>query len=185
MRAIAISATDGLCRGIKVLNFRSPLCVPVGLPTIGRIFNVLGNIVDGRESIFVQVSIQRNSLPIHRSSPPFSELDTKPSIFETGIKVIDLLRPYRRGGKIGLFGGAGVGKTVLIMELINNIAKAHGGVSVFGGVGERTREDNVLLIVNEIITSESLNKKEAKQILDETIKALQNVMKKKEKKKLQ
>merc|ERR1712187_65412 len=119
-----------------------------GLSTIGRIFNVLGDVVDGGESVFGQVSVQGcievNSLPIHRSSPAFSELDTKPSIFETGIKVVDLLAPYKRGGKIGLFGGAGVGKTVLIMELINNIAKAHGGVSVFGGVGERTREGNDL-----------------------------------------
>merc|ERR1711933_673985 len=144
VRAIAISATDGLCRGIEVLNFRSPLCVPVGLLTIGRIFNVLGNVVDGGESVFAEMSIQISSLPIHRSSPPFSELETKPSVFETGIKVVDLLAPYKRGGKIGLFGGAGVGKTVLIMELINNIAKAHGGVSVFGGVGERTREGNDL-----------------------------------------
>ena len=161
VRAIAISATDGLCRGIKVLNFRSPLCVPVGLLTIGRIFNVLGNIVDGRESVFAEMSIQINSLPIHRSSPPFSELDTKPSIFETGIKVIDLLRPYRRGGKIGLFGGAGVGKTVLIMELINNIAKAHGGVSVFGGVGERTREGNDLY--QEIKESGVINENDLSQ----------------------
>merc|ERR1712187_249373 len=119
-----------------------------GLSTIGRIFNVLGDVVDGGESVFGQVSVQGcievNSLPIHRSSPAFSELDTKPSVFETGIKVVDLLAPYKRGGKIGLFGGAGVGKTVLIMELINNIAKAHGGVSVFGGVGERTREGNDL-----------------------------------------
>jgi len=139
VRAIAISATDGLCRGIEVLDIGSPLRVPVGTPTIGRIFNVLGNSVDGGKDISVD-----ESLPIHQSSPAFSDLDTKPSIFETGIKVIDLLAPYRRGGKIGLFGGAGVGKTVLIIELINNIAKAHGGVSVFGGVGERTREGNDL-----------------------------------------
>merc|ERR1711870_3771 len=139
VRAIAISATDGLCRGIEVLDIGSPLRVPVGTPTIGRIFNVLGNSVDGGKDISVD-----ESLPIHQSSPAFSELDTKPSVFETGIKVIDLLAPYRRGGKIGLFGGAGVGKTVLIIELINNIAKAHGGVSVFGGVGERTREGNDL-----------------------------------------
>merc|ERR1711972_805161 len=137
--AIAISATDGLCRGIEVLDIGSPLRVPVGTPTIGRIFNVLGNSVDGGKDVSVD-----ESLPIHQSSPAFSDLDTKPSIFETGIKVIDLLAPYRRGGKIGLFGGAGVGKTVLIIELINNIAKAHGGVSVFGGVGERTREGNDL-----------------------------------------
>merc|ERR1712187_426181 len=139
VRAIAISATDGLCRGIEVLDIGSPLRVPVGTPTIGRIFNVLGNPVDGGKNISVY-----ESLPIHQSSPAFVQLDTKLSIFETGIKVIDLLRPNRRGGKIGLFGGAGVGKTVLIIELINNIAKAHGGVSVFGGVGERTREGNDL-----------------------------------------
>merc|ERR1711881_56753 len=113
--------------------------VPVGNMTLGRIFNVLGEPVDNMGSVEAV-----DSLPIHRPAPAFVELDTKLSIFETGIKVVDLLAPYRRGGKIGLFGGAGVGKTVLIMELINNIAKAHGGVSVFGGVGERTREGNDL-----------------------------------------
>merc|ERR1712187_433308 len=136
-----------------------------GLSTIGRIFNVLGDVVDGGESVFGQVSVQGcievNSLPIHRSSPAFSELDTKPSIFETGIKVVDLLAPYKRGGKIGLFGGAGVGKTVLIMELINNIAKAHGGVSVFGGVGERTREGNDLY--QEIKESGVINENDLSQ----------------------
>ncbi|KAL0532214.1 hypothetical protein IC582_031859 [Cucumis melo] len=121
VRAVAMSATDGLMRGMEVVDTRAPLSVPVGGATLGRIFNVLGE-------------------PIDNLGP----LDTKLSIFETGIKVVDLLAPYRRGGKIGLFGGAGVGKTVLIMELINNIAKAHGGVSVFGGVGERTREGNDL-----------------------------------------
>jgi F-type H+-transporting ATPase subunit beta len=113
----------------------------VGKITLGRIFNVLGEPVDNLGSI-----VSASALPIHRSAPAFVELDTKLSIFETGIKVVDLLAPYRRGGKIGLFGGAGVGKTVLIIELINNIAKAHGGVSVFGGVGERTREGNDLYI---------------------------------------
>merc|ERR1711998_84058 len=116
-----------------------PITVPVGTPTLGRIFNVLGVPVDEMGTCDAS-----EALPIHRPSPAFTELETKPSIFETGIKVVDLLAPYRRGGKIGLFGGAGVGKTVLIMELINNIAKAHGGVSVFGGVGERTREGNDL-----------------------------------------
>jgi F-type H+-transporting ATPase subunit beta len=111
----------------------------VGEPTLGRIFNVLGDPVDEMGDCDYS-----EMLPIHRSSPAFTDLETKPSIFETGIKVIDLLAPYKRGGKIGLFGGAGVGKTVLIMELINNIAKAHGGVSVFGGIGERTREGNDL-----------------------------------------
>ena len=139
VRAVAMSSTDGLQRGVEVIDTGAPITVPVGIPTLGRIFNVLGEPVDQLGSIQ-----STDSLPIHRSAPPFIQLETKPSIFETGIKVVDLLAPYRRGGKIGLFGGAGVGKTVLIMELINNIAKAHGGVSVFGGVGERTREGNDL-----------------------------------------
>lgn len=139
VRAVAMSSTDGLQRGVEVADTGAPITVPVGVPTLGRIFNVLGEPVDS----FGKVSTDTN-LPIHRSAPAFTQLETKPSIFETGIKVVDLLAPYRRGGKIGLFGGAGVGKTVLIMELINNIAKAHGGVSVFGGVGERTREGNDL-----------------------------------------
>jgi len=139
VRAIAMSATDGLQRGIKVVDTGSALSVPVGVTTLGRIFNVLGEPVDQMGDVDYTIT-----LPIHRSAPSFVDLDTQLSIFETGIKVVDLLAPYRRGGKIGLFGGAGVGKTVLIMELINNIAKAHGGVSVFGGVGERTREGNDL-----------------------------------------
>jgi F-type H+-transporting ATPase subunit beta len=139
VRAVAMSATDGLMRGMEVIDTGSALMVPVGFPTLGRIFNVLGEPVDNMGSCDTD-----KSLPIHRTAPAFTDLDTKLSIFETGIKVVDLLAPYRRGGKIGLFGGAGVGKTVLIMELINNIAKAHGGVSVFGGVGERTREGNDL-----------------------------------------
>lgn len=139
VRAVAMSSTEGLKRGVEVLDTEAPISVPVGLPTLGRIFNVLGEPVDSLGTIKSD-----NQLPIHRNAPKFTELETKPSIFETGIKVVDLLAPYRRGGKIGLFGGAGVGKTVLIMELINNIAKAHGGVSVFGGVGERTREGNDL-----------------------------------------
>jgi F-type H+-transporting ATPase subunit beta len=141
VRAVAINATDGLIRGIEVINTGAPLTVPVGNITLGRIFNVLGEPVDNLGSVDTI-----ENLPIHRPAPAFVELDTKLSIFETGIKVVDLLAPYRRGGKIGLFGGAGVGKTVLIIELINNIAKAHGGVSVFGGVGERTREGNDLYI---------------------------------------
>nr|GEU37073.1 ATP synthase CF1 beta subunit, chloroplastic [Tanacetum cinerariifolium] len=124
---------------MDVINTGAPLSVPVGGATLGRIFNVLGEPVDNLGPVD-----QSTTFPIHRSAPAFIQLDTKLSIFETGIKVVDLLAPYRRGGKIGLFGGAGVGKTVLIMELINNIAKAHGGVSVFGGVGERTREGNDL-----------------------------------------
>nr|QCI07586.1 ATP synthase CF1 subunit beta [Nitophyllum punctatum] len=139
VRAVAMSSTEGLKRGTEVLDTGNPITVPVGVPTLGRIFNVLGQPVDNLGDI-----TSSESLPIHRGAPLFTELETKPSIFETGIKVVDLLAPYRRGGKIGLFGGAGVGKTVLIMELINNIAKAHGGVSVFGGVGERTREGNDL-----------------------------------------
>ena len=139
VRAISMSATDGLQRNMVVEDTGSALRVPVGTTTLGRIFNVLGEPVDEAGSVDYS-----NTLPIHRSAPSFIELDTQLSIFETGIKVVDLLAPYRRGGKIGLFGDAGVGKTVLIMELINNIAKAHGGVSVFGGVGERTREGNDL-----------------------------------------
>jgi len=139
VRAISMTATDGLMRGMTVKDTGSALQVPVGVTTLGRIFNVLGEPIDEAGDVDYG-----KTLPIHRLAPAFVELDTKLSIFETGIKVVDLLAPYRRGGKIGLFGGAGVGKTVLIMELINNIAKAHGGVSVFGGVGERTREGNDL-----------------------------------------
>jgi F-type H+-transporting ATPase subunit beta len=139
VRAVSMRSTDGLRRGIEAIDLGSPITVPVGTPTLGRIFNVIGEPVDEQGDVSCD-----ETLPIHRDAPAFTELETKPSIFETGIKVVDLLAPYRRGGKIGLFGGAGVGKTVLIMELINNIAKAHGGVSVFGGVGERTREGNDL-----------------------------------------
>ena len=139
IRAVSMRSTDGLKRGVEAVDLGSPITVPVGIPTLGRIFNVIGEPVDEQGDVS-----SNETLPIHREAPAFTELETKPSIFETGIKVVDLLAPYRRGGKIGLFGGAGVGKTVLIMELINNIAKAHGGVSVFGGVGERTREGNDL-----------------------------------------
>ena len=139
VRAVSMRSTDGLKRGVEAVDLGSPINVPVGAPTLGRIFNVIGEPVDEQGDVSYD-----ETLPIHRDAPAFTELETKPSIFETGIKVVDLLAPYRRGGKIGLFGGAGVGKTVLIMELINNIAKAHGGVSVFGGVGERTREGNDL-----------------------------------------
>jgi F-type H+-transporting ATPase subunit beta len=157
VRAVSMSATDGLMRGMDVIDTGNPLTVPVGQATLGRIFNVLGEPVDNLGPVG-----NNEAFPIHRSAPAFVDLDTKLSIFETGIKVVDLLAPYRRGGKIGLFGGAGVGKTVLIMELINNIAKAHGGVSVFGGVGERTREGNDLYmemkeskVINEENISES------------------------------
>ena len=139
VRAVSMRSTDGLKRGVEAIDLGAPISVPVGKTTLGRIFNVIGEPVDEQGPVSYT-----ETLPIHRDAPAFTELETKPSIFETGIKVVDLLAPYRRGGKIGLFGGAGVGKTVLIMELINNIAKAHGGVSVFGGVGERTREGNDL-----------------------------------------
>nr|YP_010337502.1 ATP synthase CF1 beta subunit [Dixoniella grisea]UNJ17087.1 ATP synthase CF1 beta subunit [Dixoniella grisea] len=161
VRAVAMSSTDGLKRGAKTQDTGAPISVPVGTATLGRIFNVLGEPVDELGDVSME-----KTLPIHRSAPTFTQLETKPSIFETGIKVVDLLAPYRRGGKIGLFGGAGVGKTVLIMELINNIAKAHGGVSVFGGVGERTREGNDLYMEmkeSKVINSDNL--KESKVAL--------------------
>ncbi len=150
VRTVSMSTTDGLVRGMKVVDTGSPISVPVGAATLGRIFNVLGEPVDEKGPVNVDTTS-----PIHRSAPKFTDLETQPTVFETGIKVIDLLAPYRRGGKVGLFGGAGVGKTVLIQELINNIAKEHGGVSVFGGVGERTREGNDLY--NEFIESGVIN----------------------------
>ena len=150
VRAVAMSSTDGLVRGMEVVDGGAPISVPVGTPTLGRIFNVLGEPVDEKGDVDMSTTS-----PIHRAAPKLTELETKPTVFETGIKVIDLLAPYRRGGKVGLFGGAGVGKTVLIQELINNIAKEHGGVSVFGGVGERTREGNDLY--NEFIESGVIN----------------------------
>jgi len=156
VRAVSMRSTDGLKRGVEAIDLGTPICVPVGTPTLGRIFNVIGEPVDEQGEV-----IYNETLPIHRDAPAFTELETKPSIFETGIKVVDLLAPYRRGGKIGLFGGAGVGKTVLIMELINNIAKAHGGVSVFGGVGERTREGNDLY--QEMKESGVINEKNFKE----------------------
>ncbi len=139
VRTVAMSSTEGLRRGLSVIDTGAPISVPVGGNTLGRIFNVIGETVD--EGAPLQVM---KRLPIHRQPPALSEQSTKIEIFETGIKVIDLLEPYVKGGKIGLFGGAGVGKTVLIMELINNVAKAHEGISVFSGVGERTREGNDL-----------------------------------------
>jgi F-type H+-transporting ATPase subunit beta len=141
VRAVAMDATDGLARGTKVIDTGGPISVPVGDVTLGRIWNVLGEPVDEKEA---PKDVERWS--IHRDPPEFSDLTPKIEIFETGIKVIDLIAPYVRGGKIGLFGGAGVGKTVLIQELIHNVAREHGGVSVFSGVGERTREGNDLLI---------------------------------------
>ncbi|MEH2181829.1 F0F1 ATP synthase subunit beta [Nostoc sp.] len=151
VRTVAMSSTEGLVRGFEVTDTGAPINVPVGKATLGRIFNVLGEPVDNQGPVNAEAS-----LPIHRSAPKFTDLETKPSVFETGIKVVDLLTPYRRGGKIGLFGGAGVGKTVIMMELINNIATQHGGVSVFAGVGERTREGNDLY--NEMIESGVINK---------------------------
>ncbi|TGN20690.1 F0F1 ATP synthase subunit beta [Leptospira idonii] len=140
VRAISLQSTDGLKRGLEVVDTGAPISVPVGQKTLGRIFNVLGETVD--EMGDMPKDIERR--PIHRSAPSYEEIKPKTEIFETGIKVIDLLAPYIKGGKTGLFGGAGVGKTVLIQELINNIAKQHGGYSVFAGVGERTREGNDL-----------------------------------------
>jgi len=156
IRAVSMRSTDGLKRGSEAVDMGAPISVPVGTATLGRIFNVIGEPVDNQGAVSFD-----ETLPIHRDAPAFTELETKPSIFETGIKVVDLLAPYRRGGKIGLFGGAGVGKTVLIMELINNIAKAHGGVSVFGGVGERTREGNDLY--EEMKESGVINEKNFKE----------------------
>ncbi len=138
-RCIAMASTDGLQRGTPVTDTGAPISVPVGRETLGRIFNVLGDAVDN-----IPNPETAEKWNIHRSAPAYDELATSAEIFETGIKVIDLVCPYSKGGKIGLFGGAGVGKTVLIMELINNIAKEHGGISVFSGVGERTREGNDL-----------------------------------------
>jgi len=139
VRAVAMSTTDGVVRGMETADTGAAISVPVGNAVLGRIFNVLGETVDELGPVDT-----KETLPIHRDSPLFVNLTIKPEVFETGIKVIDLLAPYRKGGKIGLFGGAGVGKTVLIQELINNIAKKHSGVSVFAGVGERTREGNDL-----------------------------------------
>ncbi|MGL5572805.1 MAG: F0F1 ATP synthase subunit beta, partial [Cetobacterium sp.] len=135
VRTVAMDATEGLQRGMEVIDTGSAITVPVGKAVLGRILNVLGEPVDEAGPVTTE-----EYLPIHREAPNFDEQGTEVEIFETGIKVIDLLAPYIKGGKIGLFGGAGVGKTVLIMELINNIAKGHGGLSVFAGVGERTRE---------------------------------------------
>ncbi|UMR26037.1 F0F1 ATP synthase subunit beta [Bacillus amyloliquefaciens] len=140
VRTIAMASTDGIQRGMEAVDTGAPISVPVGDVTLGRVFNVLGDKIDLNEPL--PADAQKD--PIHRSAPSFDELSTEVEILETGIKVVDLLAPYIKGGKIGLFGGAGVGKTVLIQELINNIAQEHGGISVFAGVGERTREGNDL-----------------------------------------
>ncbi|MFQ3612222.1 MAG: F0F1 ATP synthase subunit beta [Cyanobacteriota bacterium] len=151
VRAVAMSSTDGLVRGMQVVDTGAPITVPVGQPTLGRIFNVLGEPVDQGDAVQSQ-----EFSPIHRDAPEFVDLTIKPEPFETGIKVIDLLAPFKKGGKVGLFGGAGVGKTVLIQELIHNIAEEHSGLSVFAGVGERTREGNDLY--NEMKESGVLDK---------------------------
>ena len=150
VRCIAMSSTDGLQRGVDAVDTGAPISVPVGKQTLGRIFNVLGDAVDNQPTPETE-----ERWNIHRAAPKYEDLATSAEIFETGIKVIDLICPYSKGGKIGLFGGAGVGKTVLIMELINNIAKEHGGISVFSGVGERTREGNDLY--NEMKQSGVIN----------------------------
>src|ERR1700720_764559 len=139
VRTVAMDTTDGLVRGAEVADTGGPIMMPVGPETLGRILNVIGEPVDERGPV-----ITNRRLPIHRPAPEFVDQSTEAEILVTGIKVVDLLAPYAKGGKVGLFGGAGVGKTVIIMELINNIAKAHGGYSVFAGVGERTREGNDL-----------------------------------------
>src|SRR5439155_18070838 len=139
VRTVAMAATEGLSRGMTVNDTGGPISIPVGTGTLGRILNIIGEPVDKGPALTTT-----KTYPIHRPAPAFEDQSTKVDMFETGIKVVDLLEPYTKGGKTGLFGGAGVGKTVIIMELINNIAKQHGGISVFAGVGERTREGNDL-----------------------------------------
>lgn len=153
VRCVAMGPTEGIVRGMKVLNTKNPICVPVGEETLGRMFNVLGSSIDELGDDAFKNSLR---MPIHRKPPLFEEQETKSEILETGIKVIDLLCPYVKGGKVGLFGGAGVGKTVLIQELINNIATVQHGISVFAGVGERSREGNDLY--NEMKQTGVLNK---------------------------
>jgi F-type H+-transporting ATPase subunit beta len=150
VRAIAMETTDGISRGVDVLATGAPIMMPAGEKIKGRVFNVIGDAIDGMENLS-----KDGGLPIHRDAPKFEDLSTATEVLFTGIKVIDLIEPYAKGGKIGLFGGAGVGKTVLIQELINNIAKGHGGLSVFAGVGERTREGNDLL--REMLESGIIN----------------------------
>ncbi len=151
VRCVALSSTDGLTRGMEALDTGAPITVPVGDEVLGRLFNVMGKTIDDKGPVHTT-----KTSPIHKPAPSFEDQNTKSEIYETGIKVIDLIAPYTRGGKVGLFGGAGVGKTVLIQELINNIAKEHGGISVFAGVGERTREGNDLY--NEMIESGVIEK---------------------------
>src|SRR5579862_6056961 len=139
VRCVAMEATDGMVRGMNAIDLGGPISVPVGRGTLGRVMNVIGQPVDQLGPIE-----HTETMPIHRPAPSFEEQATTAEMFETGVKVVDLIQPFLKGGKIGLFGGAGVGKTVVIMELINNVAKQHGGFSVFAGVGERTREGNDL-----------------------------------------
>ena len=140
VRAVAMTTTDGLARGVDVHDTGAPITVPVGEPTLGRVFDVLGHPIDGKGAVTAEVH-----LPIHRDPPAFDQQSTEIEVFETGLKVIDLICPFKKGGKIGIFGGAGVGKTVIIQELIRNVAQEHAGVSVFAGVGERSREGNDLI----------------------------------------
>jgi F-type H+-transporting ATPase subunit beta len=140
VRTVAMSSTDGLARGIDAIDTGRAITVPVGEPTLGRVFDVLGRPIDGKGPV-----VSEHMLPIHREAPAFEDMETEAAVFETGIKVIDLVAPFKRGGKVGVFGGAGVGKTVIIQELIRNIAAEHGGYSVFAGVGERSREGNDLI----------------------------------------
>ncbi|HET7521136.1 MAG TPA: F0F1 ATP synthase subunit beta [Candidatus Limnocylindria bacterium] len=140
VRTVAMSTTDGLSRGLEAVDTGGPISVPVGEATLGRVFDVLGHAIDGKGEVK-----SKQTLPIHRDPPAFEDMETEAQVFETGIKVIDLIAPFKRGGKVGVFGGAGVGKTVIIQELIRNIAQEHGGYSVFAGVGERSREGNDLL----------------------------------------
>jgi len=140
VRTVAMSTTDGLSRGLEAVDTGGPISVPVGEATLGRVFDVLGHAIDGKGEV-----TSKQMLPIHRDPPSFEDMETEAQVFETGIKVIDLIAPFKRGGKVGVFGGAGVGKTVIIQELIRNIAQEHGGYSVFAGVGERSREGNDLL----------------------------------------
>ena len=150
VRAISMETTDGVSRGTEVIATGAPIKMPIGEDIKGRVFNVIGDAIDGMENLD-----KSNGMAIHRDAPKFEDLSTSTEILFTGIKVIDLIEPYAKGGKIGLFGGAGVGKTVLIQELINNIAKGHGGLSVFAGVGERTREGNDLM--REMLESGIIN----------------------------
>lgn len=162
VRCVALGSTDGLVRGMDVVDSGSPVSVPVGTETLGRVFNLLGEPIDGRGPVPA-----KEYFPIHRAAPAFDELSPKTEVFETGIKVIDLLTPFVRGGKIGLFGGAGLGKTVILQELIARIAKVHSGYAVFAGVGERTREGNDLWL--EMQETKTGTGEDAKSVIDSTV----------------